>query len=69
MSEEIKLTIRMSSGDQFEVTVPTAATVADLKKACEEGSKMSAESQRLIFKGKLLSEKSIGSVLVNLSNT
>jgi len=60
MSEDqIKLTIRMSSGDQFEVSVPTAATVADLKKACEEGSKMSAESQRLIFKGKLLSKESL----------
>jgi hypothetical protein len=49
---DIKITIRQSSGDQFDVTVSSTATVADLKKACEEGCKLASESQRLIFKGK-----------------
>lgn len=49
---DIKITIRQSSGDQFDVTVAATATVADLKKACEEGCKLPPESQRLIFKGR-----------------
>jgi hypothetical protein len=49
---DIKITIRQSSGDQFEVTVKSDVTVADLKKACEDGCKLPPESQRLIFKGK-----------------
>lgn len=40
----IKLTIRQSSGDQFEVEVKKDATVLDLKKACEDGCKLPAES-------------------------
>ena len=54
MAEEadIKITIRQSSGTQYTVTVKDNCTVADLKKACEEGCGLPPESQRLIFKGK-----------------
>ena len=50
---ELKLVIRQSNGEQFEVTVPATATVLELKNACAEGAKLEAENQRLIFKGKL----------------
>ena len=48
----IKITIRQSSGQQYEVQVKADCTVTELKKACEEGCGLPAESQRLIFKGK-----------------
>lgn len=48
---ELKLVIRQSNGEQFEVTVPDSASVLELKQACVEGAKLEAESQRLIFKG------------------
>jgi hypothetical protein len=41
---DIKITIRQSSGDQFDVTVTSLATVADLKKACEGDCKLAPES-------------------------
>ena len=50
---DFKISIRQSSGEQFEVTVPSTATVAELKAACVEGCKLAADAQRLIFKGKL----------------
>jgi hypothetical protein len=50
---DIKLIIRQSSGEQFEVDVAAGASVLDLKKACEKGSSLPPEQQRLIFKGKL----------------
>ena len=49
--KDIKITIRQSSGSQYEVTVKDNCTVAELKKACEEGCSLPPESQRLIFKG------------------
>ena len=48
----IKLTIRQSSGDWFEVQIAPASTVLDLKQLCTEKTQLAAESQRLIFKGK-----------------
>jgi hypothetical protein len=48
----MKLVIRQSSGDQFEVEVPTTATVLELKQACEKTVNLAPEAQRLIFKGK-----------------
>jgi len=53
---ELKLVIRQSNGEQFEVTVPDSASVLDLKQACVEGAKLEAENQRLIFKGNPLFE-------------
>jgi hypothetical protein len=50
---ELKLVIRQSNGEQFEVSVPETATVLELKVACVAGAKLEAENQRLIFKGKL----------------
>lgn len=46
MAEEgnIKITIRQSSGQQYEVEVKNDCTVAELKKACEEGCGLPAES-------------------------
>jgi hypothetical protein len=41
---DIKITIRQSSGEQFDVTVASTATVADLKKACEGDCKLPSES-------------------------
>jgi len=41
---DIKITIRQSDGNQFEVSVPPSATVGDLKKACESGCKLAPES-------------------------
>ena len=51
---DIKLTIRQSNGEQFEVSVANTATVLELKNACTDGAKLEAENQRLIFKGKWL---------------
>ena len=48
---QIKVTIRQSSGTQYDVNVSPTCTVAELKKACEEGCGLPPESQRLIFKG------------------
>ena len=50
--KDVKITIRQSSGTQYDVTVKDDCTVTELKKACEEGCGLPAESQRLIFKGK-----------------
>jgi len=48
----IKITIRQSSGEQFEVTIAPSSTVLELKTQCTEKTQLPAESQRLIFKGK-----------------
>ena len=55
---KIKITIRQSSGDQFEVEVGPTITVEDLKKACaEKQSNIAADEMRLIFKGKILKDE------------
>ena len=41
---EIKITIRQSSGSQFEISIKPSSTIAELKKACEEGCQLAAES-------------------------
>jgi ubiquilin len=48
----IKVTIRQNSGAQFDVQVNPKGTVKDLKEACASQAGISAEEQRLIFKGK-----------------
>lgn len=50
---KIKLTIRQSNGEQFEVEVDPSNTVLQLKELCKEKSNVEAASQRLIFKGTL----------------
>ena len=47
----ITIHIRQGSGEQFDVTIEPGVSVLDLKKACEEGSKLTADCMRLIFKG------------------
>ena len=61
MADTIKVTIRQNSGAQFEVQVDPKGTVKDLKEACAPQAGISAEEQRLIFKGK------VTSVLIPLS--
>ena len=53
VEDKVTLKIRQGSGEQFEVQVVKDCTIAELKTACEEGSKLSADNMRLIFKGKL----------------
>ena len=53
--DKIKLTIRQSSGDQFEVQIAPSATILELKQLCKEKTELPAESQRLIFKGSIAS--------------
>ena len=48
----IKITIRQSSGDQFEIEIDPASSVLELKQKCAEKISIPAESQRLIFKGR-----------------
>mmetsp|Transcript_14413 Transcript_14413/g.19515 ORF Transcript_14413/g.19515 Transcript_14413/m.19515 type:complete len:109 (+) Transcript_14413:36-362(+) len=55
---KIKLTIRQSNSEQFTVEVNPKGTVMELKQACVEGCKLPAESQRLIFKGRILKDES-----------
>jgi hypothetical protein len=57
---ELKLSIRQSNGEQFEVCITDTATVQELKVACVDGAKLEAENQRLIFKGKLSSVLILG---------
>ena len=56
--EKIKLFVRQSSGDQFDVEVDAKISIADLKLACEEKQGgMKAGEMRLIFKGKILKDE------------
>jgi hypothetical protein len=55
-SPKIKVTIRQSNGDQFEIEIESKALVKDLKVACKEKSGMEPEEMRLIHKGKILKD-------------
>lgn len=44
MAEEQKISIRQSSGEQFDVSIKPTATVGELKAACVDGCKLPAES-------------------------
>ena len=56
--QNIKVIIRQSSGDQFEVEVGAKAAVADLKAACAtKQTTIAAGEMRLIFKGKILKDE------------
>jgi ubiquilin len=54
----ITVHIRQGSGEQFDVTIEEDISVLDLKKACEEGSKLEAACMRLIYKGRILKDES-----------
>jgi len=54
---KIKLTIRQSNGEQFEVEVEPSQTVLQLKELCKEKTNLEAVSQRLIFKGRILKDE------------
>ena len=55
-SPKIKVVIRQSNGDQFDVEIESKALVKDLKVACKEKSGMEPEEMRLIHKGKILKD-------------
>jgi hypothetical protein len=65
----VKLVIRQSSGEQFEVEVKASATVLELKTACTEGCKLGPEQQRLIFKGKSSNSNIIRTYFEGRTNT
>ena len=54
---KIKITVRQSNGEQFEVEILPNAEVLELKKACEDKSGMAAADMRLIHKGKILKDE------------
>ena len=55
---KIKVTVRQSSGDQFEVEISAKAAVKDLKEECAKKQEaMAAGEMRLIFKGKILKDE------------
>jgi hypothetical protein len=48
----IKVTIRQNNATQFDVEITNKATVRDLKEKCSTQANMTADEQRLIFKGR-----------------
>ena len=55
---KIKVILRQSNGDQFEVEIAANATVAELKTECAtKQTAIVAEEMRLIFKGKILKDE------------
>jgi ubiquilin len=55
---KIKVTIRQSSGDQFEVEVNNNAPVSELKEQCaSKQDAIKSDEMRLIFKGKILKDE------------
>lgn len=50
--QTVKITVRQSSGEQFEVDIALSATVLQLKEKCKEKINLEPASQRLIYKGK-----------------
>ena len=50
--DKIKLTIRQSNSEQFEVQISPSATVLQLKEECKEKTSLETAQIRLIFKGK-----------------
>ncbi len=57
-NSKIKVILRQSSGDQFEVEIAPDATVAELKAECAtKQDAIKAEEMRLIFKGKILKDE------------
>lgn len=55
----ITLKVKTTSDQKFDVSVPTTASVLDLKKAIQEASKEKIDPslQRLIYKGKVLKDE------------
>ncbi|EGW32703.1 uncharacterized protein SPAPADRAFT_60059 [Spathaspora passalidarum NRRL Y-27907] len=56
MSEQIKVTIKSSGDKKYEVTFDTSITVLELKQLIAAESDIPAESQRLIYSGKVLKD-------------
>ena len=55
---KIKVILRQSNGEQFEVEIAANATVADLKtESATKQTLIVAEEMRLIFKGKILKDE------------
>ena len=55
---KIKVIVRQSSGDQFDVEIGAKASVMELKEECAKKQEaMAAGEMRLIFKGKILKDE------------
>ena len=54
--EEISLTIRLSSGDSFAVSCGAMSTVLELKEIISRRTGFLENQQRLVYKGKILSD-------------
>jgi ubiquilin len=55
---KIKIVVRQSSGDQFDIEIGAKATVMELKEECAKKQEaMAAGEMRLIFKGKILKDE------------
>lgn len=58
----MKIIIKQSNGEQFDVEVDNAANVLQLKEAVKEAKQLEIDQIRLIFKGTQL----IAKILINL---
>ena len=47
----LHLTFKVSGGTNFELDVPSGATVGEVKSLCVEQSKIDKDQQKIIFKG------------------
>ena len=52
----IHVNIKCSNADKYEVETSPTATVAEFKELLEKVSNVSVESQRLIYKGRVLKD-------------
>lgn len=55
---KVKIIVRQSSGDQFDIEIGAKASVMELKEECAKKQEaMAASEMRLIFKGKILKDE------------
>lgn len=50
----LTLTFKVSGGQNFDLEVPAAATVGDVKGLCVEKSGIDKDVQKIIFKGMII---------------
>lgn len=57
--ETMSVKVKTTGDERYEITIPTTATVLDLKKVIEKQSKDNVEPslQRLIYKGRVLKDE------------
>lgn len=52
----MKISLRLSSGETFGVTIDPTITILELKELIEQEQKIPASQQRLIYKGRILKD-------------